>query len=94
MGKGKFQVIPAVDVLGTEAVRLLRGDYEQVTLREADPFALIERVCAAGAEIVHVVDLEAARGGGARAVRGLTLTPVEPASPRWDAGSRAPGRRW
>ncbi len=60
----EFQVIPAVDVLGTEAVRLLRGDYENVTLREADPFALIERVTVAGAEIVHVVDLDAARGGG------------------------------
>ncbi len=62
----EFQVIPAVDVLGTEAVRLLRGDYENVTLREADPFALIERVTAAGAEIVHLVDLDAARGGGVR----------------------------
>jgi phosphoribosylformimino-5-aminoimidazole carboxamide ribotide isomerase len=61
-----FQVIPAVDILGTEAVRLLRGDYDQVTLREADPFALIERVAAAGADIVHVVDLSAARAGGVR----------------------------
>ena len=61
-----FQVIPAVDILGTEAVRLLRGDYDEVTLREADPFALIERVAAAGAEIVHVVDLSAARAGGVR----------------------------
>ncbi len=61
-----FWVIPAVDILGTEAVRLLRGDYDEVTLREADPFALIERVAAAGAEIVHVVDLSAARAGGVR----------------------------
>ena len=61
-----FQVIPAVDILGTEAVRLLRGDYDEVTLREADPFALIGRVAAAGAEIVHVVDLSAARAGGVR----------------------------
>ena len=64
MAADEFQVIPAVDVLGTEAVRLLRGDYGNVTLREADPFALIERVTVAGAEIVHVVDLDAARGGG------------------------------
>ena len=63
---GAFQVIPAVDILGTEAVRLLRGDYDEVTLREADPFALIERVAGAGAEIVHVVDLSAARAGGVR----------------------------
>jgi len=63
---GTFQVIPAVDILGTEAVRLLRGDYDEVTLREADPFALIERVAGAGAEIVHVVDLSAARAGSVR----------------------------
>ncbi len=63
---GTFQVIPAVDILGTEAVRLLRGDYDEVTLREADPFALIERVAEAGAEIIHVVDLSAARAGGVR----------------------------
>lgn len=61
-----FQVIPAVDILGTEAVRLLRGDYDEVTLREADPFALIERFAGAGAEIVHVVNLSAARAGGVR----------------------------
>lgn len=61
-----FQIIPAVDILGTEAVRLLRGDYDEVTLREADPFALIARVATAGAEIVHVVDLSAARTGGVR----------------------------
>ena len=65
-GPETFQVIPAVDILGTEAVRLLRGAYDEVTLREADPFALIERVAAAGAEIVHVVDLSAARAGGVR----------------------------
>jgi phosphoribosylformimino-5-aminoimidazole carboxamide ribotide isomerase len=74
-----FQVIPAVDILGTEAVRLLRGDYDDVTLREADPFALIERVAAAGAEIVHVVDLSAARAGGVRP--GLVARAVAAASP-------------
>jgi len=61
-----FQVIPAVDILGEEAVRLLRGDYGTVTARAADPFALIERVVDAGAEIVHVVDLTAARTGAVR----------------------------
>ncbi len=59
-------MLPAVDILGTEAVRLLRGDYDRVTLREADPFAVIERVARAGADLVHVVDLSAARSGGIR----------------------------
>ena len=55
-----------MDVLGAEAVRLLRGDYDDVTAREPDPFALIERFVEAGAEIVHVVDLSAARSGAVR----------------------------
>lgn len=58
-----FTVIPAVDVLEDEAVRLVRGDYGDVALREPDPFALVERVAAAGARLVHVVDLTAARSG-------------------------------
>jgi phosphoribosylformimino-5-aminoimidazole carboxamide ribotide isomerase len=61
-----FRLIPAVDVLDTEAVRLRRGDYEQVVLREPDPLALIRRFTTAGAELVHVVDLTAARSGRVR----------------------------
>jgi phosphoribosylformimino-5-aminoimidazole carboxamide ribotide isomerase len=62
----RFQVIPAVDLLGDEAVRLERGDYERVTVREADPAALVERFVRAGAELVHVVDLDGARSGRLR----------------------------
>ena len=61
-----FQVIPAIDVLGDEAVRLERGDFSRVTNREVDPLALAERVTAAGAKLVHLVDLTAARRGTAR----------------------------
>lgn len=83
--KRDFQVLPAVDILGSEAVRLLRGDYDRVTLRETDPIALIERVVSAGAELVHVVDLSAARAGGirpdvvARAVRAALPARVQAA---------------
>lgn len=65
-GAAAFRVIPAVDILHAEAVRLLRGDYDSVTAREPDPFALVERFVEAGAEIVHVVDLSAARSGAVR----------------------------
>ena len=37
---GPIDVIPAVDVLGDEAVRLLRGDYDEVVERAADPVDL------------------------------------------------------
>jgi phosphoribosylformimino-5-aminoimidazole carboxamide ribotide isomerase len=63
---GDFQVIPAVDLLGDEAVRLEQGDYERVALREADPGALVRRFVEAGARLVHVVDLDGARSGRLR----------------------------
>jgi phosphoribosylformimino-5-aminoimidazole carboxamide ribotide isomerase len=61
-----FGVVPAVDVLGIEAVRLRRGDYEQVTNRRADPLALVETYRDAGADLIHLVNLDGARTGRVR----------------------------
>ena len=61
-----FLVVPAVDLLGTDAVRLRQGDFERVTNRRADPLALVEGYRDAGAELVHVVDLDGARDGRIR----------------------------
>jgi len=58
-----MQVIPAVDVLEGMAVRLARGDYNAVTRYSGDPIAVVEDWAASGSELVHVVDLEAARSG-------------------------------
>jgi phosphoribosylformimino-5-aminoimidazole carboxamide ribotide isomerase len=60
------EVIPAVDVLDGEAVRLGRGDYDDVVARAADPVALARRFVTAGAGRIHLVDLEGARSGGVR----------------------------
>jgi phosphoribosylformimino-5-aminoimidazole carboxamide ribotide isomerase len=62
----RFQVIPAVDLLGEGAVRLERGEFDRVVAREADPEALVRRFVAAGAQLVHVVDLDGARSGKIR----------------------------
>lgn len=61
-----FQVIPAVDLLGDDAVRLEQGDFERVAIRERDPAALVARFAEAGAPLVHVVDLDGARSGRLR----------------------------
>ena len=61
-----FAVIPAVDVLGDEAVRLERGAFDRVVAREDDPAALAERLVQAGARLLHVVDLDGARSGRTR----------------------------
>ena len=63
--RARFEVIPAVDLLADDAVRLEQGDFDRVLLR-ASPFELVERFVAAGARLVHVVDLDGARSGRLR----------------------------
>jgi len=58
-----FELIPAIDVLEGNVVRLHQGDYEQVTVYASDPVATATEFVSAGAPIVHVVDLEGARRG-------------------------------
>jgi phosphoribosylformimino-5-aminoimidazole carboxamide ribotide isomerase len=61
-----IEVIPAVDVLGTDAVRLERGDYAEVVERADDPVGLAARWAREGARRVHLVDLDGARSGRVR----------------------------
>ena len=63
---GPIEVIPAVDVLGEEAVRLHQGDYDAVVERADDPVALARRWADAGARRIHLVDLDGARSGRVR----------------------------
>jgi phosphoribosylformimino-5-aminoimidazole carboxamide ribotide isomerase len=57
-------VIPAIDILGGRCVRLVRGDFEHPKVYSDDPAEVAEEFARAGAEHVHVVDLDAARGSG------------------------------
>jgi len=61
-----IEVIPAVDVLGTDAVRLEQGDYESVVAQGGDPVGLARRWVEAGARRIHLVDLDGARSGRVR----------------------------
>lgn len=61
-----FLVIPAVDVLEGAAVRLERGDFSRVRAGARDPEAFVCELTAAGASLIHVVDLEGARAGRIR----------------------------
>lgn len=56
-------LLPAIDILGGKAVRLAKGDYNQVTVYNDDPVAQARAFEQAGAEWVHVVDLDGARTG-------------------------------
>jgi phosphoribosylformimino-5-aminoimidazole carboxamide ribotide isomerase len=66
MVRRRFEVIPAVDVLGEQAVRLERGDYEHVTLRAGGPLELVERFAGYEPRWIHFVDLDGARSGQIR----------------------------
>ena len=56
-------LVPAIDILGGRAVRLKKGDYAQVTVYNEDAVAQAAAFEAAGAERVHIVDLDGARDG-------------------------------
>lgn len=56
-------VIPAVDLMGGKAVRLAQGERTRATTYSDDPIELIDRFADAGAERVHLIDLDGAFAG-------------------------------
>ncbi len=56
-------IIPAIDLLGGKCVRLFQGDYSQSTQYDYDPAEAAKEFEGAGAKRIHLVDLDAARGG-------------------------------
>ena len=55
-------IIPAIDLLRGQCVRLNQGDYDEATFYERDPVAVAREVEQAGARRIHIVDLDAAHG--------------------------------
>ena len=56
-----MKLYPAIDLRGGQAVRLYQGDYDQMTVYNADPAAQAREFIAAGAKYLHVVDLDGAK---------------------------------
>ena len=59
----KFTVIPAIDLKGGQVVRLIHGDMNRATVYGADPAETARRFEAAGAKLIHIVDLDGAIAG-------------------------------
>lgn len=53
-------VIPAIDLKNGQCVRLLQGQKSEVTVYHEDPVAVAKAFESAGAELIHVVDLDGA----------------------------------
>lgn len=58
-----MQIIPAIDLLDGQCVRLHQGDYDRVTRFSDDPVAQALSWQGQGAERLHLVDLDGARSG-------------------------------
>ncbi|MDA3912707.1 1-(5-phosphoribosyl)-5-[(5-phosphoribosylamino)methylideneamino]imidazole-4-carboxamide isomerase [Oleiagrimonas sp.] len=58
-----FTVIPAIDLREGQVVRLYQGDYDKQTSYAVDALALAQQYAVAGAQWLHVVDLDGARSG-------------------------------
>ena len=56
-------IFPAIDLYEGKAVRLLRGDYDRMTVYSDHPEEIGKDFAAQGATHVHLVDLEGARDG-------------------------------
>ena len=56
-------IYPAIDIRGGRAVRLVEGDFARETQFDADPVDAARRWQDAGAEWIHIVDLDGARDG-------------------------------
>ncbi len=56
-------IFPAIDLYGGKAVRLFKGDYQQMTIYNDNPLSVARDFEVNGAKWVHLVDLEGAKEG-------------------------------
>jgi phosphoribosylformimino-5-aminoimidazole carboxamide ribotide isomerase len=60
-----MQIIPALDLLGDDAVRLEQGDFDRVLFRQPIE-SFMQRIVATEPPLIHIVDLQGARDGAIR----------------------------
>ena len=58
-----MKIFPAIDLIGAQAVRLVKGDYNQKTVYNSDPVKVAKSFYDQGAEYLHLVDLDGAKSG-------------------------------
>lgn len=58
-----MNIFPAIDLFEGKAVRLYKGDYNQMTVYSEHPEQIAADFAAQGADFIHIVDLEGAKSG-------------------------------
>ena len=59
-----MKIIPAIDLMGGQVVRLYKGNPENKTIYSENPVEIAKKWESAGADILHIVDLDATLGSG------------------------------
>jgi phosphoribosylformimino-5-aminoimidazole carboxamide ribotide isomerase len=70
-------VIPAIDLKNGSCVRLVQGRQTDVTVYDENPVAVGQQFAAAGARMIHVVDLDGAFKGGESPNRAVVKKIIE-----------------
>src|SRR3954469_18275771 len=73
-GTTSMFIYPAIDLLNGRAVRLRQGDYSRETVFSDDPAQVAQKWVEAGADRIHVVDLDGAKAG--RPVNGPVIQAI------------------
>ena len=58
-----MQLIPAIDLLNGQCVRLFQGDFNDITYYDKDPVSLAKYYESLGLSRIHLVDLDGTRDG-------------------------------
>lgn len=58
-----MNIFPAIDLYDGKAVRLYKGDYNEMTVYSENPIEIARDFEACGAKFIHMVDLEGAKDG-------------------------------
>lgn len=58
-----MKIFPAIDLYSGKAVRLYKGNYDEMTVYSDNPLSVARDFEAAGAKHIHIVDLEGAKDG-------------------------------
>ncbi|RLF10257.1 MAG: 1-(5-phosphoribosyl)-5-[(5-phosphoribosylamino)methylideneamino]imidazole-4-carboxamide isomerase [Thermoprotei archaeon] len=68
-----MKVIPSIDIVSKKVVRLYMGDISKATMYYTKPIEALRRWEREGADVIHVVDIDAAYGRGSNAETVLHL---------------------
>lgn len=64
-----MKIFPAIDLFGGQAVRLYKGDYQNMTVYHSNPLEVAQDFQKKGASCIHLVDLEGAKSGSTPNIR-------------------------